>query len=327
FAAHVHTLVLPTSWTPESVEFVRLVAELGPLQLRSLNAKSDGHETWWESATVALAPHAVGGLFSASPALTITNPSNAGLFAIFTKYIPSRRGTVASTCGPLEIRGRLSASHTMTGWGGGDWADAEDNEEEAEPAYKVVVQTRHLLVDVGTRLERALAGVFFFHLLSLTVVTQSTAMDWSLANRLLRDNRNKLQRLDIRRGQSAGPWEEPLVVEALPALVAVEVDWTLVGCLRNIEPGTPSQQVSITVHGFDADTADSHAYALARDVLPSSHWRSVAFKEDEFWKLPGKVCQLKGTALTRNLEAADGRLLRRNRLLQEMGGGFHPDFI
>lgn len=116
-------------------------------------------------------------------------------------------------------------------------------------------------------------------------------------------------------------------MEALPALVAVEVDWTLVGCLRNIEPGTPSQQVSITVHGFDADTADSHAYALARDVLPSSHWRSVAFKEDEFWKLPGKVCQLKGTALTRNLEAADGRLLRRNRLLQEMGGGFHPDFI
>ena len=83
-------------------------------------------------------------------------------------------------------------------------------------------------------------------------------------------------------------------MEALPALVAVEVDWTLVGCLRNIEPGTPSQQVKITVHGFDADTADSHAYALARDVLPCSHWRSVAFKEDEFWKLPGKVLSFEG---------------------------------
>ena len=77
-------------------------------------------------------------------------------------------------------------------------------------------------------------------------------------------------------------------MEALPALHTVDVDWSVVGCLRNVAASTPSGQVTLIVHGYDADGTDEGAYALARDVIPSSHWRSVVFEEDEFWKLPGK---------------------------------------
>ncbi|KAL1727233.1 hypothetical protein EV714DRAFT_286626 [Schizophyllum commune] len=291
FGQHVKSIVLPKEWTSKTRALFVLLNRLAPAGLQSVTMRSNGSKEWWAGARLAWSGYDNGELFAPIQRLVLDRPNFVSFISLFSKEAPSTRLLLSRMPLTLILSGAPAEEDHEVEWGagfGGGWAvNPAPAVQWTDEREKMVLRATHLDLEINSGTEQLLDTIFFFDLHSLDVRTPFVS-DWTLVQRLLRDNRALLKYLRIHTAGSRGLAEaiEPVF---LGSLTSLHIDWEYLSVVRRMADSTVDGQVTLTIHKYVADYATDAEFGVAAEVLTMTHWAEIVVVEDEFWGTPDAI--------------------------------------
>ncbi|KAL1750081.1 hypothetical protein FB107DRAFT_294761 [Schizophyllum commune] len=291
FGQHVKSIVLPKEWTSKTRALFVLLNRLAPAGLQSVTMLSNGSKEWWAGARLAWSGYDNGELFAPIQRLVLDRPNFVPFISLFSKEAPSTRLLLSRMPLTLILSGAPAEEDHEVEWGagfGGGWAvNPAPAVQWTDEREKMVLRATHLDLEINSGTEQLLDTIFFFDLHSLDVRTPFVS-DWTLVQRLLRDNRAQLKYLRIHTAGSRGLAEaiEPVF---LGSLTSLHIDWEYLSVVRRMADSTVDGQVTLTIHKYVADYATDAEFGVAAEVLTMTHWAEIVVVEDEFWGTPDAI--------------------------------------
>ncbi|KAL1749527.1 hypothetical protein FB107DRAFT_294936 [Schizophyllum commune] len=278
FTRYLRTLVLPERWTTETEAFVKVLAAIGPRQLRALVLGKDAGSGWYTRLQEMWTPGTMDAMLASVTHITFWNASQKGLHFVLNRVPPTVGNAMHSRVKTLEIRKDARTNF---------WSDPESPGEPDEETLSVSAAA--LDIDLCPGIMSRIEHLCFPFLSTLTLRTGMTFRgEWQIVQRLLMDSAPSLRVLRLYMWDNGGEADMETLLDGpdtfegfisctLPELSRVVVQWTVINQLQGFSDLVGMGQVELVVDKYDANVAGNAEFDLATPVLPQTHWKKIIF--------------------------------------------------